>query len=76
MAIPLIQGLKSEVVVRNEDSAQIFPNICPQSYEDSVNNALRKLHPDKLSSIKQIQAHTGHLRLLHFCTQKEGMIIE
>lgn len=76
MAIPLIQGLKSEVVVRNEDAAQIFPNICPQSYEDSVKNALRKLHPDKISSIKQIQAHTGHLRLLHFCTQKEGMIIE
>ena len=76
MAIPLIQGLKSEVVVRNDDAAQIFPSICPEGYEDSVKNALEKLHPDKLSPIKQIQAHTGHLRLPHFCTQKEGMIIE
>jgi uncharacterized protein YbjT (DUF2867 family) len=76
MAIPLIQGLKSEVVVRNDDATQIFPSICPQGYEDSVKNALEKLHPDKLSPIKQIQAHKAHLRSPFYSTQKEGMIIE
>jgi len=76
MAIPLIEGLKSEVVVRNADASQIFSDIITEGYETSVKNALEKLHPDKLSPIKQIEAHTRHLRLPHFCIQKEGMIIE
>jgi uncharacterized protein YbjT (DUF2867 family) len=76
MAIPLIQGLKSEVVVRNADAAEIFPSIFPEGYENSVKNALEKLHPYKISPLKKIKGRSGYFRLPQFCIHRGGMIIE
>ena len=74
MAIPLIEGVKNEVVVCDDQAARIFTDIHPRGYEDSVKRALEKLHPDRLSPIRESRFHEGILP--HFCIQKEGMIVE
>lgn len=76
MAIPLIEGLKSEVVVKKSVAAEVFPEISPEGYESSVVRALEDIHPYRVSPYKQIESHAGHLHLPHLCIQKEGMIIE
>ncbi|MCF7957030.1 MAG: SDR family oxidoreductase [Phycisphaerae bacterium] len=76
MAIPLIKGLKNEVIVENNDALQLFPNIIPEDYKTSVRKALEQLHPYRISPIKKIQVQSGSLRFSKFYTQKEGMIIE
>jgi uncharacterized protein YbjT (DUF2867 family) len=76
MAVPLIKGLKNEVVVQNTDAAHIFPNIRPESYAASVAGALETLHPYKLSVPTNVKRRSMHLRLPQFCLQWEGMIIE
>jgi uncharacterized protein YbjT (DUF2867 family) len=76
MAIPLIKGLKSEVIVRTADAARIFPTLSPEGYETSVKKALEQLCPDSFSRLKKIEDHPRHLRLPQFCIQKEGLIIE
>jgi len=48
-ARPLVEGLRSEVVLRSKDSQQIFPRINPLGYRDSVRIALQDLNPDKLN---------------------------
>ena len=76
MAIPLIKGLKNEVVVKENVAVDIFPKISPEGYESSVINALEQIHPYRVSAYKKIESHPGHLHLPHLCIQKEGMIIE
>ena len=42
-ARPLIDGLKSEVVVRDPSALEIFPSIRPVGYEEAVRKALEKV---------------------------------
>ena len=42
-ARPLIDGLKSEVVVRDPVALEIFPSIQPVGYEEAVRKALEKV---------------------------------
>jgi uncharacterized protein YbjT (DUF2867 family) len=44
IAGPLIEGLRSEVVVHNDLAAQLFPDIRPMSYQEAVRRALGSLH--------------------------------
>ena len=44
-ARPLVEGLKSEVIVSNLFAHDIFPNIQPLEYRDAVHEALMDLHP-------------------------------
>lgn len=76
MAIPLIKGLKSEVIVRRADAARIFPQISPEGYETAVRKALEQLCPDSYTRLEKNGDRPRHLRLPQFCIQKEGMIIE
>ncbi|MBN1507293.1 MAG: NAD(P)H-binding protein, partial [Sedimentisphaerales bacterium] len=45
-ARPLIEGLRSEVVVRNDDARRLFPQICPVGYDAAVGRALDELQPE------------------------------
>jgi uncharacterized protein YbjT (DUF2867 family) len=43
IARPLIQGLRNEVVVRDDKARRLFPRIRPMDYRTSVQRALRRL---------------------------------
>jgi len=45
-ARPLIEGLRSEVIVRNDDAARLFPGIRPMGYDEAVGRALDELQPE------------------------------
>lgn len=45
-ARPLIEGLRCEVVVRNDDATVLFPKIHPAGYEEAVRRALGELNPE------------------------------
>ncbi len=42
IAKALIEGLKSEVVIQNDNAKKYFPNIKPISYESAVKNAIKE----------------------------------
>jgi len=43
VASALIEGLKSEVVVKNDNAKKLFPQIVPLSYEDAVKEATKEI---------------------------------
>jgi uncharacterized protein YbjT (DUF2867 family) len=76
-ARPLIEGLRNEVVVRDNKASEIFPHIKVSTYESAVRRALSRLDPDwfenfinQLASTKEIERSTN------FKTIRDGMIIE
>ena len=50
VAKALIEGLKSEVVIQNDNAKKYFPNITPISYEDSVKNAIKEIEENQVIS--------------------------
>jgi uncharacterized protein YbjT (DUF2867 family) len=50
IARPLIEGLRSEVVLRDDSAARLFPEIHPASYEAAVRLALRDLGERKVET--------------------------
>jgi uncharacterized protein YbjT (DUF2867 family) len=50
IARPLIEGLRSEVVVRDETAARLFPQIHPMGYETAVREALADLEAGAMPS--------------------------
>jgi uncharacterized protein YbjT (DUF2867 family) len=73
-ARPLIEGLRSEVVVKDNSARDIFPGIEPMDYSHSVGRALLQLEPDFLIT----QAVTTEDTTRSFCRKEinSGMIIE
>jgi len=77
IARPLIEGLKNEVIVRNNLAQQLFPGIKPKSYREAVHGALLQLQPEVF-----LRYHgTNTTRLsdrskLSDTTVEEGMICE
>ena len=72
-ARPLIEGLRNEVVVRDNKASKLFPQIKPSAYEKAVHSALSQLDPDRfeeLVSSKNIE------RSVNFKTIRNGMIVE
>jgi uncharacterized protein YbjT (DUF2867 family) len=51
IARPLIEGLRNEVVVRNERAQQLFPQVKPVDYRMAVRAALDELGPDPSSPV-------------------------
>jgi uncharacterized protein YbjT (DUF2867 family) len=43
IALPLVEGLRNEVVVRGDDARSLFPGIHPMSYAEALDRALEKL---------------------------------
>ncbi len=50
VAKALIEGLKSEVVIQNDNAKKYFPEITPISYEDAVSNAIKEIENDQVIS--------------------------
>lgn len=50
VAKALIEGLKSEVTIQNDNAKKYFPNIIPISYEDSVRNAIKEIEENQVIS--------------------------
>jgi uncharacterized protein YbjT (DUF2867 family) len=51
MARPLIEGLRSEVIVTNDNAKALFPNIQCSDYATAVRQALDDLRPDSFSEV-------------------------
>ncbi|MBN2316947.1 MAG: SDR family oxidoreductase [Sedimentisphaerales bacterium] len=76
-ARPLIEGLRSEVIVRDNKASGLFPQIKPVDYNSAVRRALSQLHPDAFqnfvsqSAPVDIGEHPTTFKTIH-----NGMIVE
>lgn len=50
VAKALIEGLKSEVIIQNDNAHKFFPQIKPISYEDAVKNAVHEIEQNQVIS--------------------------
>jgi uncharacterized protein YbjT (DUF2867 family) len=50
VAKALIEGLKSEVIIQNDNAKKYFPNITPISYEQAVKNAIKEIEENQVIS--------------------------
>ena len=50
IASALVEGLKSETILQNSHAALYFPEIVPQTFKDSVRQAIRELEKDSVIS--------------------------
>ncbi|NIO19446.1 MAG: DUF2867 domain-containing protein, partial [Candidatus Aenigmarchaeota archaeon] len=50
IAKALVEGLKSETVIQNDNAKRYFPHISPLSYEDAVKTALREIEKKQIIS--------------------------
>lgn len=51
IATPLVDGMRSESIVQDESACHVFPKVRLIGYEDAVNLALGRLHPDYIEPI-------------------------
>ncbi len=77
IARPLIQGLRNEVIVRDDMAQRLFPAITPMPYADAVQEALDRLEASEVETswsdaLVSSQGDTPPVVL----TTHEGMIIE
>jgi hypothetical protein len=77
IARPLIEGLRNEMVVRNDLAQQLFPDIEPINYEESVKLALKRMEEGRIETIwsdalSSSLGDQGPVRLAH----EQGMLIE
>lgn len=76
-ARPLIEGLRSEVVVRGTKASELFPQIKPADYKSAVRGALSQLHPNAFKTFVSESAPTDvGERPTTFKTIHNGMIVE
>jgi uncharacterized protein YbjT (DUF2867 family) len=77
IARPLVEGLRSEVVVRDPSARSLFPSITPMDYEHAVRLALAQLDANTVeSSWSDALMTTLGDRPPLILTTREGMIIE
>ncbi len=77
IAQPLIEGLRNEVIVRDDRAMQLFPQIEPMSYRRAVKRALERLEAGRIESmwsdsLSSSQGDTASVVLAN----REGMILE
>lgn len=77
IARPLIEGLKNEVIVRDDKATTLFPQIHPSSYQETVIQALETLNSGKVETVwsDALISSQGDIPPV-FLTQQQGMIIE
>jgi uncharacterized protein YbjT (DUF2867 family) len=73
IARPLIEGLRNEVLVRDDTARRVFPNIRPIPYQQAVRMALNSLEAQAVeTSWSDSQGEADPVRL----STHEGMILE
>lgn len=77
IAQPLIEGLRNELVVRNDTARQLFPQIRPMDYQSAVRQALARLETGQVETAwsDALTTSQGDLTPVVLATQ-DGMIIE
>ena len=77
IAKPLIQGLRNELVVRDNTAKSLFPDIQPIDYQTAVNLALTRLDASQIETIwsDALASSQGDVTPVTLTTQ-DGMIIE
>lgn len=77
IAQPLIQGLRNDVVVRDDAAGRLFPNIHPMNYGTAVRLALKNLETGQVETAwsDALSSSQGDVPPVQLTTQ-EGMIIE
>ncbi|MFO7662834.1 MAG: SDR family oxidoreductase [Chloroflexota bacterium] len=77
IAKPLIEGLRNEVIVRDESARSLFPEIVPTDYRTSVQRALERIREGDLESIwsDALSSSQGDERPSFFRLE-QGMFIE
>jgi hypothetical protein len=74
---PLIEGLKNEVVVRDDTAKALFPSIEPVDYQTAVERALSNLEAGEVETrwTDSLVSSKGDVRPLELTTEK-GMQVE
>jgi uncharacterized protein YbjT (DUF2867 family) len=77
IAKPLIDGLRNEVIVRNNLAKSLFPDIILINYRDAVERALAKLNANGIESTwsDSLVTSNGDIPPVHL-SNTEGMIVE
>jgi hypothetical protein len=77
IARPLIQGLRNDVIVRDDLAQRLFPDIKPLSYDTAVRLALAKLERGQVETawMDAVASSQGDVNPVKLATQ-EGMILE
>lgn len=77
LARPLIKGLKNEVVTRDASAEQLFPDIEPMGYRESIRRALANLRAGRVETLwADSPGRSGENGPPPVLRQREGMIIE
>lgn len=77
IARPLIEGLRNEIIVRDNTAQRVFPHIQPMHYEAAVHLALEKLQASAVeTSWSDALVSSQPKREPTILTTQEGMIIE
>jgi hypothetical protein len=77
IAQPLIQGLRNDVVVRDDSAQRLFPDITPMNYDRAVRLALANLDRGQVETAwsDAVASSQGDVTPVQLTTQ-EGMILE
>lgn len=77
IAQPLIEGLRNELVVRDESAQQLFPAIEPSDYRTAVRRALDRLDAGQVETVwsDALMSSQGDVTPVVLTTQ-DGMILE
>jgi uncharacterized protein YbjT (DUF2867 family) len=77
IAKPLIQGLRNELIVREDTAQRLFPDIRPVDYQAAVRRALARLDASQVETIwsDALATSQGDLTPVNLTTQ-DGMIFE
>ena len=77
IAAPLIEGLRNEVVVRDDTAQRLFPQIRPIAFEEAVRLALRNVEEGSVETrwSDALQTSAGDARPVAF-EFREGMFLE
>jgi uncharacterized protein YbjT (DUF2867 family) len=77
IARPLIEGLRNEVIVRDDTALHLFPDIQPMDYRTSVQRALARLEASQVETAwsDALVTSQGDVSPVVLTTQ-DGMIIE
>ncbi|MEP7117459.1 MAG: SDR family oxidoreductase [Acidobacteriota bacterium] len=77
IARPLIEGLRNEVVVRDDSARSLFPHVVPLSYAEAVRRALVKLDGANVETAWSDALTSSQLATVPVVlTTLEGMMIE
>lgn len=77
IAVPLIEGLRNEVVVRTDTARRLFPGIDPMGYDEALEEALVNLEQGRVETVwsDALATSEGEVAPVELTTEA-GMIVE